>query len=215
VPVDALEAGADRFDVLILSHPNNPTGRSFQVDTLLGWHARLAARGGWLVVDEAFMDCSPALSLASHARQQGLIVLRSLGKFFGLAGARLGFALAAPDLLARLQAWLGPWAVSAPARHVGCLALQDREWQAHARAQLPQDSQRLATLLTEYRLPPKGGTALFQWVVTTEAGRLHVNLARRGILTRLFNEPTSLRIGLPRAARDWQRLEEALAAVCG
>ena len=84
----------DSLDVLVVVNPNNPTGLSLSPQRLLDWHARLAQRGGWLVVDEAFIDVTPDLSLASHADQVGLIVLRSFGKFFGLAGVRLGFVLA-------------------------------------------------------------------------------------------------------------------------
>ena len=73
---------------MVLVQPNNPTGALFARSRLLDWHARLARRGGWLVVDEAFIDPTPDASLAPMAGADGLVVLRSLGKFFGLAGAR-------------------------------------------------------------------------------------------------------------------------------
>ena len=118
-------------------NPNNPTGLSLTPQRLLDWHARLAQRGGWLVVDEAFMDVTPHLSLAGQAHQVGLIVLRSFGKFYGLAGVRLGFVLAEPSLLNDLNERLGPWAVSGPARWLGLACLADQA--AHAR-----QSRRLA-----------------------------------------------------------------------
>ncbi|MDP9030797.1 MAG: aminotransferase class I/II-fold pyridoxal phosphate-dependent enzyme, partial [Pseudomonadota bacterium] len=104
----------DSLDVLVVVNPNNPTGLSLTPQRLLDWHARLAQRGGWLVVDEAFMDITPQLSLAGQAHQVGLIVLRSFGKFFGLAGVRLGFVLAERKLLKLLAEQVGPWAVSGP-----------------------------------------------------------------------------------------------------
>ncbi|HHL20261.1 MAG TPA: aminotransferase class I/II-fold pyridoxal phosphate-dependent enzyme, partial [Aliiroseovarius sp.] len=104
---EAIEAAIEGLDHLLLVNPNNPTGQRFDAAQLLGWHRRLAARGGSLIVDEAFMDVTPADSLAVHSHLPGLIVLRSLGKFFGLAGARVGFVLAEPGLLRRLADWLG------------------------------------------------------------------------------------------------------------
>ena len=117
--------GVDALDVLVLVHPNNPGGQIYARAELLDWHARLAVRGGWLLVDEAFIDATPEASLAGLCPRPGLIVLRSLGKFFGLAGARVGFVLAEPAVLGALEARLGPWAVSAPSRWVARAALAD------------------------------------------------------------------------------------------
>ena len=208
----AIENTLDTLDVLVLANPNNPTGETFNQGTLLKWHARLATRGGWLVVDEAFMDATPERSLASETQRSGLIVLRSLGKFFGLAGARVGFVLAAPALLATLREQIGPWAVSGPARAVARAALADRIWQEATRPRLRQTTTRLADLLAHYGLRPAGGATLFQWAPTPQARSLHEALARQGILTRLFTDPTGLRFGLPRIEAEWQRLEAALTA---
>ena len=209
---DAIEAQLDGLQVLVLANPNNPTGETFAPGQLLDWHARLQARGGWLLVDEAFADCTPELSLASHSHRPGLIVLRSFGKFFGLAGIRLGFVLAEPALLHRLHARLGPWAVSGPARALGRQALSAENGAARRQraAELQQQGRRLAQLLAKYGLPPSGGTALFQWVGTAQASALHAFLARRGILVRRFAQPASLRFGLPPDEPGWQRLETAL-----
>jgi L-threonine-O-3-phosphate decarboxylase len=210
LPADALLDASDA-DVIVLANPNNPTGERFAPQDLLALHARLPT-GGWLVVDEAFMDATPGLSLARHAPRPGLIVLRSLGKFFGLAGARAGFVLAWPALLERLSAALGPWTLAGPARWAAGLALADQAWITRTQARLARDSARLARLLTAHGLPPTGGCALFQWVRTDSAHALHEALARRGILTRLFDAPASLRLGLPDSAADWRRLDQALAA---
>ena len=211
--VIAWDAGQniDPLDVLVLVHPNNPSGQTYTRAQLLDWHARLAARGGWLVVDEAFIDATPTESLADVFPRPGLIILRSLGKFFGLAGARVGFVLAEPTLLAALNKLMGPWAVSAPSRWVARAALADIAWQQAARAALPAAGARLADLLRSHGLAPAGGTALFQWVRTPDAAGWHERLARQGILTRLFADPASLRFGLPLAEPDWARLDAALA----
>ena len=176
----------------------------------LDWRAQLAARGGWLIVDEAFMDATPELSLAPGCDQRGLIVLRSLGKFFGLAGARVGFVAAWPALLACIQETLGPWTINGPARAIARLALQDSAWQQHTRERLQHDSARLVALLTQHGFTPSGGTALFQWIRTDRAAETHDVLARQGILTRLFDAPASLRFGLPGTENEWNRLETAL-----
>lgn len=209
-----IEARLDRLDALVLANPNNPTGRRFAAETLLDWHARLARRGGRLLVDEAFMDCTPQHSLAGYSHAPGLIVLRSFGKFFGLAGIRLGFVLAEAPLLARLRERLGPWAVSGPARALGVQALgpASREARERRAEQLQAAGARLAALLSAHGLAPDGGTALFQWLRTADAARLHDFLARRAILVRRFAEPASLRFGLPAHEADWQRLAQALDA---
>lgn len=210
---EAVEASLDALDVVVLANPNNPTGLCLARDTLLGWRARLVARGGWLVVDEAFMDATPGESLVEQTNEPGLIVLRSLGKFFGLAGTRVGFVLADSELLRTLEEELGPWTVTGPAQALAALALSDGAWQEATRTHLVGASARLARLLVEQGLAPSGGTALFQWVRTPQAASLHERLARRGILTRLFTAPGSLRFGLPGGEAQWQRLEQALHGI--
>lgn len=205
-----LDDAVQRADVLVLIHPNNPTGARFPADQLLDWHRRLATRGGWLIVDEAFMDVTPEHSLCPYSSREGLILLRSLGKFFGLAGARVGFVCAHPTLLTGLRTLLGPWAVSTPARRVATAALKDRPWQTHTRQRLLAEGARLHALLAHHGLGPEGGCALFQWLRTPDAQRLHETLARHGILTRLFTEAASLRFGLPGSEADWVRLDAAL-----
>lgn len=201
---------------LVLIQPNNPTGVLFAHADLQRWHHLLLARKGWLVVDEAFLDALPqANSMIQPSMPPGLVVLRSLGKFFGLAGLRLGFVFAETSLLQQLQRRLGPWAVSHPARYLGRLALLDHQWQQTTRLRLQQDSQRLAELLQSVHLPPAGGTPLFQWVLTPQATALADRLAQQGILVRSFEQPPSLRFGLPQTEAEWQKLESELLALLG
>lgn len=213
VEAAAIDAALPDTDVLLLVQPNNPSGVHFRRAQLLDWHARLAARGGWLIVDEAFIDASPQESLATLAGRPNLVVLRSLGKFFGLAGARVGFVLGPAELRERLADLLGPWTLSGPSRHVARAALLDTRWQATARAQLAQASARLAALLRASGLGEPAGAALFQWIRHPEALRLQAHFARRGILVRRFEAPASLRFGLPPDEAGWQRLAAALDAL--
>jgi cobalamin biosynthesis protein CobC len=211
MPIADFGAALDRLDVLVVSNPNNPTGERVTPEELLAWHARLSERGGWLVIDEAFADCTPECSMARFAADRaGLIVLQSLGKFFGLAGARVGFVCAARPLLDTLAEALGPWTIAGPSRVVARGALLDRAWQEATRQRLRHDGRRLAELLARAGLAPHGGCELFQWVRTERALQIHEDLARKGILTRHFSSVPSLRFGLPATAEDWRRLEEAM-----
>lgn len=207
-----VEAHLDSLDVLVLVNPNNPTGRLLAPETLLAWHERLARRGGWLLVDEAFMDNTPAQSIATFSQREGLIVLRSFGKFFGLAGVRLGFVLAAAPLLQALAEELGPWSISGPTRALGQASFADIDSQRLQLERCAAASARLAALLASVGLAPAGGCDLFQYLRHDQAAACHDFMARRGILLRLFDQPPSLRFGLPADEADWQRLAAALDA---
>ncbi len=210
LPVDEIESHLNKLNILLIVNPNNPTGHLFSPVQLLDWHQQLASRGGSLIIDEAFMDATAENSLAAYSHHKGLIVLRSLGKFFGLAGARVGFVLAAKNTLNQLADILGPWPISGASRIIAIAALQDVAWHQHSCRYLAQQGQRLHDLLAKQGLAPTGGTALFQWLKTPLAASIHQQLAAQGILTRLFTEPSSLRFGLPANETQWQRLELAL-----
>ncbi|MBB3213168.1 cobalamin biosynthetic protein CobC [Herbaspirillum sp. Sphag1AN] len=198
-------------DVVLVCNPNNPTGATVPPATLLDWAQQLAARGGWLIVDEAFADTTPHTSVAAMAGvQPGLIVLRSVGKFFGLAGARLGFVAAATSLLEALQEWLGPWSISGPAQQIGTAALRDLAWQTQMRERLLAQGERLSRLLARHAID-SNGSALYQWWPEPAAPALHDWMARQGIWVRLFTRGAGgIRLGLPPDEAGWQRLESAL-----
>lgn len=207
-----LEAFVDDCDVLVVCNPNNPTGERIAPDVLLDWAGKLSARGGWLVVDEAFGDTEDAASLAAHTGQAGLIVLRSVGKFFGLAGLRLGFVAAHPALLAQLADLLGPWTVSGPAQQVALAALNDTGWQAAMRTRLQQEGERLRQLLAAHGIA-SGGTALFQWWPEAQAEQFWQHMAQHGVWVRLFRHAAhGIRLGLPPDEPAWLRLQQALIA---
>lgn len=201
----------DKLDVLVVVNPNNPTGLSLSPERLLDWHARLVQRGGWLVVDEAFMDNTPTMSLAPQSQRTGLIVLRSFGKFFGLAGVRLGFVIAAPGILARLRELLGDWPVSTHAILWGSAAYADREWIAATRIALVERARALDAVLARHGLVAQGACPLFRMVDTPAASDLFRRLAAAGILVRPFADaPERLRFGVPAAEAELERLDKAL-----
>ncbi len=191
----------------VLCNPNNPDGRCWPAEAVLA-----AAPGGLLVVDEAFADLEdPGLSIASYLPRPGVVVLRSFGKTYGLAGLRLGFALAAPAEAAALRAALGPWAVSGPAIAAGCAALADTAWRERMRARLAGEAAALDEMLTAAGLRVIGGTRLFRLAAHDEAAALFDRLGRAGILVRRFaDRPGWLRFGLPGTPEAGARLRAAL-----
>lgn len=203
------ENALNNADVVLLCNPNNPTATIFSPLDLLNLHAKLRNRGSWLVVDEAFMDTTPENSIAQHAHLEGLFVLRSLGKFFGLAGARVGFLLANQQQLIKVQEELGPWSLAGASRLIAKQALTDQTWQRNTRTRLIANSQRLSMLLDRYGLTPQAGTGLFQYVPTKQAETWQRHLAKQGIWVRLFTETPALRFGLP-TENSWEKLEGAL-----
>lgn len=197
-------AGAE---VAVLVHPNNPDGRRHDPAALLA----LAGQVGRLVVDEAFADLEDgAPSLAPCLPRPGLVLLRSFGKTYGLAGLRLGFALADPGTALAIRGALGPWAVSGPALAAGRQALADAAWREAAAARLSRDAARLDALLDAAGLRVLAGTRLFR-LAEGDAPGWFDRLGRAGILVRRFPaRPRWLRFGLPGGAAAWERLEAVL-----
>lgn len=205
-------------DVLILLNPDNPSGHRWSAEQLLKWWSILHSRGGWLIVDEAFMDTTPEHSLVGQVEHEGLFVLRSVGKFFGLAGLRLGFVLSAEKTIKQLRKMLGPWTVSHPSQYLGKLALQDKEWSNKQRHDLSQQSLRLAGLLETYFSCRCEGTDLFQTLHHKKSEFIFNQLAKQAVLVRFLPEthktPAGLRFGLPKNTEaNWKHLESALASL--
>ena len=211
---EEIELALPALDVLVVGNPNTATGERFSRERLLHWHQQLADRGGWLVIDEAFIDVTSEQSLCHQEEPRtGLLVLRSLGKFFGLAGIRCGFLFATASLRQRVEHQLGPWSLSHPAQWVACHALQDRSWQQQMVNQLPRESERLRQLLVSAGLTHGGGTALFQWMMVADAEGVFDQLAQQGILVRRFDQPKAIRLGLPASEGEWEQLSKALQSL--
>ncbi|MCV9940529.1 threonine-phosphate decarboxylase CobD [Boseaceae bacterium BT-24-1] len=196
-------------NVVVLVNPNNPDGRTVSRETLVELTRTLAARGGLLVVDEAFADFAPETSLLPIL-PEGALVLRSFGKAYGLAGLRLGFVVGEARFTDALQSMLGPWAVAGPALHVGAVALGDADWLSNAGQARTVDSRRLDALLAPLG-QIVGGTVLYRLLETPEAPALFQRLGRAGIYVRRFqHDPSRLRLGLPGDEAGWARLAGAL-----
>ena len=211
---------AEEFDSLICQHdivvvinPDNPSGDVIPTETLLAWRHSLHKRGGWLIVDEAFVDVQPEKSMTRFAPLDSLIILRSLGKFFGLAGLRSGVIIADQTVLNEVENCLGPWAISHPSRWLSTQALRDTAWQEKTRITLHRESHQLKAIITPLSDSYLGGTALFQTLLCTNAKRVHHGLAESGILTRLLDDETGIRFGLPGSKQAESRLLTAVSQI--
>ncbi|WP_424972007.1 threonine-phosphate decarboxylase [Dinoroseobacter sp. S76] len=189
----------------VVVHPNNPDGRAWRGD-------EIPADDALTVIDESFCDVMPEASLIARAVRPGTLVLKSFGKFWGLAGLRLGFAIGHPDTLAPLRERIGPWAVSGPALRIGETALSDHGWADATRARLSQDANRLDRLTMGAGWRVLGGTPLFRLYDTPSAEAAQDRLGACHILARRFPySDTWLRLGLPGSSEGWVRLEKALS----
>lgn len=214
--VPDLATAQEEGHIVILVNPNNPTGEVYTPEVVEKVATEQQKKGGYLIVDGAFMDCTPDYdmsSLVGHPGLPGLIVLRSFGKFFGLAGIRLGFVLAPTELAERLEEGVGPWCVSGPAIEIGIQAFQDQAWVKATRIHLTGAANRLDQMLENAGLSVQGEASLFRYADHRQAHDIYLKLAARGVLVRPFEDQShALRFGLPHE-KDWDRVEDALLSL--
>jgi cobalamin biosynthetic protein CobC len=198
---------------VVVVNPNNPDGRVISRAELAPVAAQLRARSGWLVVDEAFADIEPEISVVGLCADLPVVVLRSFGKFYGLAGLRLGFAIASPEIARCIALALGPWPCSGPALTIGAAALRDREWAGRTRVAIQTQAHKLDAVLANAGFTIVGGTGLFRLACRSDAGKVHTTLAAKHIWCRRFEWADDLlRVGLPPGDREFERLAAALKA---
>jgi len=211
-----LDGAIGQRTAVVVVNPNNPDGRLMSRDRLRQLHDAVVSRGGVLVVDEAFAEVTPEASvadIAGTAEAEHMVVLRSFGKFYGLAGLRLGFVVGNPAVAARVRGLIGDWPVSVDALVAGLAAYADSAWADRMRKQLATAARRLDGLLMLHGFEVVGGTSLYRLVRATDAPARFERLAASGILTRPFqHDAMLLRFGLPGSPDAWRRLGEALAA---
>ena len=190
-------------DVQIVVNPNNPDGRLHLKNKVIKNHRKLT------IIDESFCDPTQENSLAILTKKPGFIVLKSFGKFWGLGGVRLGFAVGTKETLDPIKKALGPWQVSGPALAIGTQALNDLDWAAETRLKLIDLSARLDKLMKNHQLI--GGTNLFRLYSVSDATAFAQYLASAKILTRTFNYNRNwIRFGLPKKESDWKRIQKVL-----
>ncbi len=208
--VDSLD-DVGEATIVVVVNPNNPDGTITKPKKFRKLAESLKAKGGALIVDEAFADCSPEMSYVPLHDNGSVIVLRSIGKFYGLAGLRLGFAVGPERFLDRLRGLMGDWAVSGPAIELGQKALSDTEWATKNLQLLKLQSKLHKAVYERLSLKVVGGTLLFNLIEVTDARTLHHELAKRAIWTRRFDyNPNWLRIGLCKSQSDLKQFEALL-----
>ena len=205
--------------VLVIINPNNPTGQLYNQSTMIRYQKKLSTCGGLLVIDEAFIDVvKPSQSMTNSVRNyKNTLVLRSFGKFFGLAGIRIGFLIGEKSWLAKFSENLGPWQVNGPAQFIAQKALADKCWQEEQQQNLKALSSRLRAILAE-NLPFElittiTGTDLFQTVYFKECVNVesyYIALCQQGVYVRLTDDKHALRFGLAKV----EQLERLVAALC-
>jgi len=212
VEISDIHAVPEDARIVLVVNPNNPDGRLVDVRSLLGIAQALTGRGGYLIVDEAFADVVPGSSILPHVSEENVLVLRSFGKFFGLAGLRLGFLAGPKSITGRVTGLLESWCLSGPALEIGARALRDDGWRDGMSRLLIEDMADLTVALSERGLSVFGGTPLYALAGFRNAQALHEALARRRIWTRVFDyAPTWIRFGLPGGPENLARLSDALA----
>lgn len=211
VAIDDLTALPREARHAVVVNPNNPDGRIVDRATLARTAEALQARGGWLVIDEAFADVMPEISAVDLCAGNPIVILKSFGKFYGLAGLRLGFAIARADI-GDIAAALGPWPCSGPALLIGAAGLRDLEWADQTRNKLAHAASLLDDVLVQAGFGIVGGTLLFRLARHADANRIHAALARQHIWCRSFDwSGEVLRFGLPGSDAARGRLAAALA----
>jgi len=212
-----IHAHTQRAICLTIVNPNNPDGHIVERTEVLALHDSLSSHGGMLIVDEAFADAEPQASVAAEAGSPDasrLIVLRSFGKFFGLAGLRLGFIVAAPSIAIAMRGLLGEWPVSSDALAAGTAAYADRRWTERERLILRKSAHRLDRLLAASGFELTGGTSLFRLARAADARERFARLLAAGILVRPFDfDAGLLRFGLPHGREQWHRLADTLSTM--
>ena len=206
--------------VLVVINPNNPTGKLFEREVLLEYQTAIERLGGLLIIDEAFMDCvQPSQSMSTHVKLGNTIVLRSFGKFFGLAGVRLGFVIANQDWVTRISEIQGPWTVNGPALFIASKALADKGWQEKQQSRLKRQSKSLCQVMQECFKHDSyhwiSGTNLFQTIrfkTSTAAEFWYKSLCERQIYVRIFEDNNALRFGIPNP-KELIRLRNALISI--
>lgn len=207
-----LPQAVDDIDLIVVGCPNNPDGRVHDPDALLALGKRMHEHGGFVLIDAAFGDVLPDNQMLPASHSDGLIILRSFGKFFGLAGMRLGFALGGEMIIERFRGLLGPWAVPGPALFIGAIAMRDQDWISEARRSLSNSRANVENLMRRHGLDIVGATDLFVTCSQVDSAMLSKSLAHKHILVRTFScNPNWIRFGLPSDQTEVDRLEKALA----
>lgn len=210
------------IDSVVLCNPNSPTGQACDAAAVMRL-ARMAQRRKVLfIVDEAFVDYCPERSvLPLSSNVPNVIVLRSLTKFFGLPGLRVGYAVAARSLVERMERHLPPWSVNALGQLAGLAALRDEHHATRSLLYMKGERKRFLAKLTTLRgfvaFPSEANFLMLELPPGCSAARTAAQLRRKGLLVRDGSsipgiERQTLRIAV-RTRQENDRLINALSGL--
>ncbi|UYH50737.1 aminotransferase class I/II-fold pyridoxal phosphate-dependent enzyme [Candidatus Kirkpatrickella diaphorinae] len=207
---DLMTSTIDPGCTSILCRPNNPDGRRSTLRELQEYAALIAQSRGTLIIDASFADFETT-SYAALLENPAVIMLRSFGKTYGLAGLRLGFAMGRHPMMTRLATAFGPWPVHGLALHTGINALEDAAWRLKMADKLTVHAEKLRAMMAHAGFSFVGGTPLFSLFSHPRAGHFWRSFAAKGVATRRFHDkPEWLRLGTPGNAAMFDRLETAI-----
>jgi len=190
-------------DIAIIVNPNNPTGKVIADEML----EDLSKKVRILIIDESFKMFSTRRTL----NFSNIIQINSLGKFFGLAGIRLGFVSGPSDFIKAVKEMLGPWPVSSLAAEIGIVALNDRVWISEMEKLLVTESNALHEACNSRNWELVGRTSLFHTYATSSCLEVEKQFAAHGIWVRTFDySETWVRLGIPTSENQWERVKQAL-----
>lgn len=152
IDTDKLEmALAGGVDVLFFCNPGNPNGTLYPQRVIEKIYSLCLSAGTFLVLDEAFMDfCEDSSAKRMVVHSDNAMVLRSMTKFFGIPGLRLGYAISNSTIAERLDSMGGPWSVNTLALAAGSAALHDVEHNKNSLEFIRQERRTLFENLAQF-----------------------------------------------------------------
>ncbi len=190
-------------DIAIVVNPNNPTGKVIAEEILND----LSKKVRILIIDESFK----MFSSRRIQKFDNVIQINSLGKFFGLAGVRLGFVSGPSNFIKSVRGMLGPWPVSSIAAEIGKIALNDQAWISQMEKILLEGSDVLHRACNRKNWKLIGKTNLFHTYATSSSLKVEKQFAAHYIWIRTFDySETWVRLGIPTSKYEWTRVRQAL-----
>ena len=190
-------------DIAIIVNPNNPTGKVIAEEIL----DDLSKKVRILIIDESFK----MFSSRRIQKFDNVIQINSLGKFFGLAGVRLGFVSGPSDFIKSVREMLGPWPISSIAAEIGIIALNDTTWISEMEKILLEGSNVLHKACSTKNWKLVGKTNLFHTYATSSCLEVEEQFAAHYIWIRTFDySQTWIRLGIPTSKYEWTRVRQVL-----
>ena len=209
--VTNIENELDPSIPFVLVNPNNPDGKLFQPKYLEELWERIRKAGGFLILDESFMDGTPDMSFRFDNCRDNVIVIRSFGKFFGLPGLRLGFVYGDNHYINKVSSLVGPWPISSSSLLIARKAMLDTVWISATITDLKMKSTALSNFLHDQKLKTVGDCYFFKTIELDNASQMHKALANHGIWTRIFNYNQKwLRMGLTKNKFEFEYLANTI-----